>query len=144
MPWARLLAYVTGTGPKTSVTERISGNGEPYPESPDQGSAVAFRSMPKSFRCFFFLWLLCFSSIATADSPDASSAFLPDGKHLATSSSDGFIRIWEMPSASAAVHEYDWDVEAVSFSANGRYLACLSPKFLPVTESIAYSDVANG
>src|SRR6516162_7069469 len=33
------LRYRNG-GPRTSVTERVSGGGEPHPESPDQGSAV--------------------------------------------------------------------------------------------------------
>src|SRR6516225_7934449 len=33
------LRYRNG-GPRTSVTERISGGGEPHSESPDQGSVV--------------------------------------------------------------------------------------------------------
>src|SRR6516225_8626312 len=36
------LRYRNGR-PRTSVTERISGGGEPHPESPDQGSAVTLR-----------------------------------------------------------------------------------------------------
>src|SRR6516162_11725571 len=40
MLWAQLLAYVTGTVDQELLTERVSGGGEPHPESPDQGSAV--------------------------------------------------------------------------------------------------------
>ena len=36
------LRYRNGR-PRTFVTERISGGGEPHPESPDQGSAVTLR-----------------------------------------------------------------------------------------------------
>src|SRR6516164_4137231 len=40
MLWAQLLAYVTGTVDQELLTERVSGGGEPHPESPDQGSAL--------------------------------------------------------------------------------------------------------
>src|SRR6516164_9790756 len=40
------LRYRNGR-PRTSVTERISGGGEPHPESPDQGSAVTLRRRKK-------------------------------------------------------------------------------------------------
>ena len=43
MIWAQLLAYVTGTVDQELLTERVSGGGEPHPESPDQGSAVTLR-----------------------------------------------------------------------------------------------------
>src|SRR5215831_17350708 len=36
------LCYRNGR-PRTSVTERVFGGGEPHPESPDQGSAVTLR-----------------------------------------------------------------------------------------------------
>src|SRR6516162_8697382 len=36
------LRYRNGQ-PRTSFTERVSGGGEPHPESPDQGSAITLR-----------------------------------------------------------------------------------------------------
>ena len=38
------LRYRNGR-PRTSVTERVSGGGEPHPERSDQGSAAAFSSL---------------------------------------------------------------------------------------------------
>jgi hypothetical protein len=44
MIWAQLLAYVTGT----VVTERVSGDGEPHPESPDQGGRLLLTQEEKA------------------------------------------------------------------------------------------------
>jgi putative transposase len=41
------LRYRNGQ-PRTSFTERVSGDGEPHPESPDQGSAVTLRQEEKA------------------------------------------------------------------------------------------------
>ncbi|MFA5924379.1 MAG: TIR domain-containing protein [Methylococcaceae bacterium] len=55
-----------------------------------------------------------------------STTFLTDGRHIATASSDGFLRIFKVPSISAFEHDYDGVVQAVSFSPNGRFLATLT------------------
>ena len=54
-----------------------------------------------------------------------SQAYQQSGTHLATASSDGYLRIWGMPSISTTEHELDWELQAVSASHKGQFVASL-------------------
>jgi WD40 repeat protein len=55
-----------------------------------------------------------------------SLSFSPDEKHLATSSSDGTVRVWSFPGGGADLVLQKQN--AVRFSPSGRYLATLSTR----------------
>lgn len=57
--------------------------------------------------------------------PLLKAAFSPDGARVITADSDGFLRIWVMPAGDAREHELVQQIQAVSISVGGRYLASL-------------------
>ena len=70
-------------------------------------------------------------------------SFLPGSRELLTASEDGSIRRWAMPRISAKVHEYGGQPQAISFSANGRYLASVHTGGRDQPEQLRLWDVAS-
>ena len=68
--------------------------------------------MPKSFRCFFIIWLLCFSSIATADSPDASQTPSITEKTAGTQKLPGYFNLyWDAHQGKLFLEIERWSTE---------------------------------
>ncbi len=61
-------------------------------------------------------------------SPVNSLAYSPDGRHIASGSDDGSIKIWEADSGKALLilSGYPFPVNSVAYSPNGRHIASVS------------------
>jgi WD40 repeat protein len=80
--------------------------------------------------------------------PILKAVFLSDGSGLVTASSDGSLRTWTMPGEGVQEREIGADLQAVSSSAGGRFLATLEstgssdlPPLLSVWDFVARKEI---